>query len=179
MQIFFRWVVLCACSGLFAAEPEREWNLLVFLNGHNDLSEFGGVNINQLETIGSSDEINFIVQWADLKSEKTHRLRITRDEDTEKVTSPFIESLPRVDMGNYRSLVDFVAWSAKNYPARHYFVVVWNHGFGWHRKARTRAISLDDLSGNYISTQQLGTAASEIRHLLGRKMDIFGADDVH
>lgn len=161
----------------FSAFADKEWAFLVFLNGHNNLSEYGDININQLETVGSTDTVDFIVQWAKQGAEQTHRLKVARDQDENNVTSPFVESLPRIDMGDYRNLVDFVKWSATHYPAKHYFVVIWNHGSGWHRHRRAvRGISYDDYSGNHITTEQLGLAMNEVTSFLGRKIDIVGAD---
>ena len=37
---------------------------------------------------------------------------------------------PTADMGSYRTLQDFVQWGAKNYPADHLCVVIWDHGSG-------------------------------------------------
>ena len=36
------------------------------------------------------------------------------------------------DMGNPQTLVDFVSWSKTNYPADHYALYFWGHGWSWH-----------------------------------------------
>lgn len=178
MKKRFGGVVLFLLVLACPAFADKEWAFLVFLNAHNNLVEYGDININQLETVGSTDEVDFIVQWAKLGEEKTHRLRVLRDNDEKLVTSPYIESFPRADMGDYRNLEEFVRWSIARFPAKHYFVAVWNHGSGWHRRKAppTRGISYDDYSGNHITTEQLGIAMREISQSLGRKIDIIGAD---
>ena len=35
-------------------------------------------------------------------------------------------------MGNPQTLSDFVTWSKTNYPADHYALYFWGHGWGWH-----------------------------------------------
>jgi len=42
-----------------------------------------------------------------------------------------IEDLGETNTGDPKVLSDFILWGAKNYPAEHYLVVVWNHGAGW------------------------------------------------
>jgi hypothetical protein len=37
---------------------------------------------------------------------------------------------PTADMGSYHTLQDFVQWGARNYPADHLAVVIWDHGSG-------------------------------------------------
>lgn len=164
--------------GVAQVPAEKEWTFLVFLNGHNNLDSYGLKNINQMETVGSSDQLNIVVQWASNKNSDTRRLYIERDEDLQKTTSPVIESLPRVDMGDYRSLVDFVKWAHIHYPAKHYFIDIWNHGSGWQRNKGEilRDISNDDHTGNSIKTEQLGTAFSQISRIIGKKIDIVGMD---
>ena len=36
------------------------------------------------------------------------------------------------DMGDPQTLVDFVSWSKTNYPADHYALYFWGHGWSWH-----------------------------------------------
>ncbi len=157
---------------------EKEWAFLIFLNGNNNLAEFGDLNINQLETIGSTDQVDVIVQWAKTGVDNTYRLRVEKDADDKKVTSPFIETLPRVDMGDYKKLVEFVKWSHEHYPAKHYFVSFWNHGSGWTRRSGqiTKGVSYDDYSGNHITTEQMGIAMREIKQIIGHNVDLVGAD---
>ena len=37
----------------------------------------------------------------------------------------------RIDMGSPQTLVDLIAWTRANYPARHYALYLWDHGWGW------------------------------------------------
>jgi hypothetical protein len=39
--------------------------------------------------------------------------------------------LDEVNMGDPQTLVDFIDWGMKNYPADYFSVVVWDHGDGW------------------------------------------------
>ncbi|OFZ82154.1 MAG: hypothetical protein A2583_07520 [Bdellovibrionales bacterium RIFOXYD1_FULL_53_11] len=158
----------------------KEWTFLIFLNGNNDLDRFGAMDINELEKFGSDKNINVVVQWASLANKDTRRLLVRQDNNPKKVTSPTVQKMPAVDMGDWRKLVEFVEWGVKNYPAKKYFVDIWNHGRGWYLKSNqhgpTRDISFDDNTGNAITTLQLGQAMEEIAKLIGHKLDIYGSD---
>jgi hypothetical protein len=159
----------------------KEWTFLVYLNGFNNLDPFGALNINQMEKIGSTDRVNVIVQWASLQTKTVKRLVVRKDNDFNKVTSPIIENLGRVDMGDWRTLVDFVRWANQKYPAQKMFIDVWNHGSGWHGKRdgsiiQPMDISYDDLSGNRMTTKQLALAMSESAKILGHKVDLYASD---
>lgn len=156
----------------------KDWNFLVFINGVNNLDPFGTSNINQMEEVGSTDHMNIIVQWGSEASQSVKRLLVQKDDQPYKVTSPVVKDLGQVDMGDYKQLVDFVDWANTTYPAQHTFVVVWNHGSGWHRinSFMPTDISYDDRTGNSITTEQLGEAMKEIAEKIGKKVDIYGSD---
>jgi hypothetical protein len=163
------------------AKAQKEWTFLLFLNGNNNLDYFGAYNINQMEEVGSNENLNMVVQWASIGKRTTKRLLVTKDNDTKNVTSKTIEDLGNIDMGDYKQLVNFIEWGAKNFPAKHYMVAVWNHGNGWQilnlgAGAITRDISYDDNTGNKITTEELGLAMSEAAKIIGQPIDIYGSD---
>lgn len=166
------------------AAQEKEWTFLLFLNGKNNLDAFGDMNLNQMEQIGSSDQVSLVVQWGSLRSKSVKRLYIEKDSDVKKVSSPVVADLGPTDMGDYSQLVDFIKWGHDNYPAKKYFVAVWNHGSGWHFMSQLRSlggmlpqdISYDDETGNQITTEQLGLAMAEASHYVGKKIELYGSD---
>lgn len=165
------------------APVKKKWTFMVFLNGNNNLdnktNRFGEKNIKAMEQVGSNDDVNIVVQWASLTTHKVTRLYIQKSTNPDKVTSPVIEDLGSVDMGNPESLENFVAWTVEHYPAEHYFIDVWNHGGGWQKKrlaGASRDISWDDLTGNSITTEQLGHVMARAAFLIGHKVDIYGSD---
>jgi hypothetical protein len=168
---------------------QKEWNFLVFLNGVNNLDPFGSMNINQMEEVGSNNKMNILVQWGSEADKDVKRLRVEKDNDKNKVTSPILQNLGSSDMGDWRELVNFASWAQTNYPAKHTMIVVWNHGSGWHLLDTSLKINLnssinisptdisyDDRTGNVITTEQLGVAMAEISKNLGRKVDIYSSD---
>ncbi|MEK6705808.1 MAG: clostripain-related cysteine peptidase [Bdellovibrionota bacterium] len=161
----------------------KEWTFMVFLNGNNNLDSYGDMNINQMETVGSTENMNIVVQWASYSKMKVERLYVTKDNDLQNVTSPVVQDVSGTDMGDWRSLVEFVRWSVANYPAKKYFINVWDHGSGWRAYkmnvssfVRPTDISWDDFTGNAITTAQLGVAMSEAAKIIGHKVDIYGSD---
>lgn len=165
------------------AKPLKEWNFLVFINGVNDLDEYGALNINQMETMGSTADLNILVQWGSWAKKTVRRVYVTKDNDPKNVSSRTVQDIGRVDMGDYREFVKFVEWAHTNYPAKRYFVVIWDHGTGWHSAlARTMSlirplnISHDERTGNSFTTPQMGQAMRDIAQILGRKIDVYASD---
>jgi hypothetical protein len=159
-----------------------KWTFLVYLNGANNLQQFGPLNVNQMEQVGSSADVNIVVQWkqatcSDCGStgwQSTRRYYITQNNDitknggngTDAVGSRLVQDLgPSVDAGDWRTLHDFITWGEQNYPADHYALVVWDHGSGWYpipgftpRSVKARAVSFDDATRSEIEAWQLPQA---------------------
>ncbi|MGZ3727157.1 MAG: clostripain-related cysteine peptidase [Pseudobdellovibrio sp.] len=174
--------VLAMSIGAKAAATPKEWTFLLFLNGHNNLSSYGDMNIKDMEKSGSTDQVNYVVEWGSTDNTNNRRMLIQKSTDPSQVTSPVVMNVPNVDMGDVKNLVDFVKWGVDNYPAKHYFVAVWNHGSGWHFQNMSGGtlhptdISYDDNSGNHITTEQLGAAMGEIKQYIGHNVDVYGSD---
>lgn len=176
------------CFSLFfhqkAMSGESDWTFLVFINGNNNLDTYGKADINEMEKVGSTDRVNVVVQWASYQRRTTQRMRIEKDPaNSVQVISPVLQEMPRVDMGDWRNLLEFVQWGVTRFPAKKYFVAVWNHGSGWRlsQKALSQGIGVmdishDDFSGNAITTVELGRVLDSVAKSLGRKIDIYGSD---
>jgi hypothetical protein len=81
---------------------------------------------------------------------------VKKDLDSGRIRSQLLEDMGRgIDMGDWRELRSFIAWSQQRFPADHYALVIWNHGAGWRN---TRSVSIDDATGNEIQTWQLPQA---------------------
>src|SRR4051812_25347735 len=82
-------------SSSASAAVEKEWTFMVFLNGNNNLDRFGTTNLKQMETVGSTNDLNIVVQWASEAASTTKRLLVQKSSDPSKVTSPIVQELPR------------------------------------------------------------------------------------
>jgi len=170
--------------GALSGAPTKEWTFLLYLNGNNNLDSFGKMNLNQMEVVGSNESVNLVTQWASIANGDVRRMLIQKDNDTATVTSPVVQNMGSVDMGSDKSLEDFIRWGITQYPAKHYFVAVWDHGSGWHARindvlagtAHPTDISWDDNTGHSITTKQLGAVMGRVSQWLGRKIDIYGSD---
>ena len=151
----------------------REWTILVFMNAANNLEPDSVDDMNEMEQLGSTADVNIVVQWKQANCVTcgspdwvgTRRYYITRDNNPTQVTSPVVQELGQnVDMGDWRELRNFIVWAQERYPAERHALVVWNHGAGW-RITRDnklgmipRSVSIDDHTRNEIQVWQLPQA---------------------
>ena len=79
-----------------------------------------------------------------------------------------MENLGEAQMTSPNTLTDFIKWSASNYPADRYELVLWNHGGGTALGFGYDEMYPDDM----LSLSQIGNALSDS----GIKFDIVGFD---
>ena len=149
--------------------PEKAWTIMVFMNGKNNVAQAAMANVNEMEAVGTTANVNVVAEGGFLKDGKysVARYVIGKDDNFEQIASPIVQTFDRMDMGDYRNAVTFVQWAKAKFPAKRYMLVIWNHGTGFFdpkkdnpaaqtlARGQQKGISFDDETGNYISTPDL------------------------
>jgi len=169
-----------SAGGVLVSQAMAEWTVMVYVNGKNNLESAAIKDLNEMEMVGSTGRIQVVVELGRMSGYNSsngdwtgaRRYLITQDSDTSTITSPELQVINNVDMGDWKHLVDFGRWAKANYPARHYLLIVWNHGDGWKKgRADNKGISYDSETGNHINTPQLAEALREMG-----KVDVYASD---
>jgi hypothetical protein len=71
------------------------------------------------------------------------------------------------DMGDPQTLIDFVTWTKTNYPADHYVLYFWGHGWNWH----PGYVMWDDTSADSLDYQEVKAALPSLGFI-----DVVGYD---
>jgi len=167
--------VICMVAGsAFAADSKAkaQWTFMVFLNGDNNLDPYGDKDMVEMKKIGSTADVNIVV-LQDHRTKPAQKLLVT------KGGVEVLETIGKIDTGDYKEMVKFVKWASEKYPAEHYLLDIWNHGAGWKKSKKQsilKGISYDDGSGNHITTPQLGESMKQIKVILGQNLDVLGMD---
>ena len=111
------------------ANTKRNWTIMVYLAGDNNLDSAGMVDLKEMKAVGSSDQIAVLAQF-DRAGAKEATVRYCLRKGT-TVAKDAVQALGETNMGDPKVLEDFVTWGVTNYPAEHYLLVLWNHGAGW------------------------------------------------
>src|SRR5690606_2280099 len=115
------------------------WTVMVFIAGDNNLEPAGLMDINEMEAVGSSRDVNILVEmdrsrsYVDYDGDWTdaRRFYIQQDQDLEVINSPVMERLGETNSGSADTVADFATWGITNYPAQKYMLVLWDHGGAW------------------------------------------------
>jgi hypothetical protein len=105
---------------------EAKWTVMVYMAGDNSLSTAGDEDLKEMRQVGSSTDVNVLVQFDNAGEKGTKRFHIQRGGINEKIVD-----FGETDSGDPFILDDFISWSYENYPADRYALILWNHGGGW------------------------------------------------
>ena len=185
---------------------EKEWTVMFYMDGANDLEPHIANAMLDLERVGSNDKINLVSQVARLSQDELKKLLeikykesqnpkdlealnhntnidgdwqgvrryyVVNNKDTGSrhpyYTSEMKENLYLTDISHPQTLANFVSWGIKNYPAKHYMLVVMDHGSGW-LGAITNEFS--GSNGQMMSTPSIAEALKSAEKTTNRKLDI-------
>lgn len=157
-----------------------EWTVIVYSDADDEVLEDSmWFDVNEMEMVGSTPQVNIIVQidrntaafTGDGDWTSTRRLYVMQDSNLNAILSPVIQDLGEVDMGDPQTLADFVTWSIQNYPATKYALVMSDHGGGW-----TGGFS-DGSSNSKLSIPEIADALDQVRTNTGLdRFELFGFD---
>ena len=96
------------------------------------------IDLNEVERVGPTDRVNMVAQIdryrggynGDGNWTATRRYVIEPDDDLSRVGSKLVGE-GELNMSAGETLVDFITWTAKNYPADNYVLILSDHGMGW------------------------------------------------
>ncbi|MEM4307621.1 MAG: M14 family zinc carboxypeptidase [Thermoplasmata archaeon] len=160
--------------------PMKNWTLVVFLDGDNNLASYGSDDVNEMETVGSQDWLNIVVLFDGASNGDSCLYYIEQDSNTGTITSPTIPLNQvnsswgnELNMGAVNTVVDFAKFVFTNFPAKYTLFDFWNHGGSWTGQC------WDDTNGDNQEMSEFRQELEMLRNLTGRKVlwDIWTGDE--
>jgi hypothetical protein len=138
-------LVAMLTGSAYAAPPTKaKWTVMVYISGDNDLESYVISDIEtELAPTGSTKEIQ-VVALADRgpgastgpndwkTTEYFHIVPGMKATLANADATWDANHADELDMANPQTLIDFVTWSKASYPAEHYALIFWGHGWNWH-----------------------------------------------
>jgi len=138
--VFSLLVLLSTLTGtaLAAPTPKAKWTVMVYISGDNNLEDYVVKDIEtELAPTGSSTNVQVVAladrgpgydtSYGDWQTTKLFHVTQGMTAASENAIDDWGER----NMGDPQTLIDFVTWTKTNYPADHYALVFWGHGWGW------------------------------------------------
>lgn len=167
-------LVLGLSSAMSAGNGEKAWTVMIYLDADNSLESAALMNMDWLENVGSSEEVNYLV-LLDILDGGTELIYVEDVEVRESVVLndkyDFLDG-GEVNMADPAVLEEFIEIGVNDFPATNYAVILWDHGGGW------RGICWDDTTGgdDCITMDELREAFAGAYEDTGVVIDIVGFD---
>jgi len=131
--------VLTGAAGAAPPVPRAKWTVMVYISGDNNLEDYVVKDIElELAPTGSSANVQVVAladrgpgydtSRGDWQTTKLYHVTQGMIADSASATADWGER----NFGDPQTLIDFVAWTKTNYPADHYALYFWGHGWSWH-----------------------------------------------
>jgi len=151
-------------SAAAASSPQRGWVLVYYMSYDNDLECHGPGILEALETGTKGTDLIVTVLADDTDESGLKRYTISNAGRRK-------ELLNTDDSASEQVLIDYLAWVATHYPAKHYAVVFLDHG------GRLDEMCLDERPGKgqksrWLSARRAGHALREFRKEIGGEFDL-------
>ena len=159
MKKLFLFFIISIIIGSPVFCDAAKWTIMVYMAGDNNLAQSALGDIEEMKNVGSTPEVNIVVQ-VDLSSIYvpnsdgiTKRYYIKRGEVQEYSLNT------NIDSADPNMLTNFIKWAKKYFPANHYLLVLWNHGAGWKMVSKSvKGILEDETSNRIMSIDQVANA---------------------
>lgn len=102
-----------------------DWTIMIYMGARNNLAPFAASNLQDMATNATNNQVNVVVQWDQSGKKGAWRYIAKMGQAT---LEQYINVTNPTDIG--QNLIDFCSWSAENFPAKKYCLVLWNHGTG-------------------------------------------------
>ncbi|MBN1323315.1 MAG: hypothetical protein JW986_04850 [Methanotrichaceae archaeon] len=123
---------------------------MVYMAGDNNLSEAGDGDLEEMRQVGSTSDVNVLVEFDNAGNLGTRRYRIQSQGRNE-----LVEELDETDCGDPKVLDNFISWAVERYPAERYALILWNHGGGWEPSEMDRIARL--MNARSYNVREAGT----------------------
>ncbi|MBN2303581.1 MAG: thrombospondin type 3 repeat-containing protein, partial [Anaerolineae bacterium] len=172
------------------ADPPAAWTVLIYMAADNDLETFAMGDLNEMEFIGSTAEVNIVVMLdrAELYDKsndnwtEARRYYVVQDGNLVRIGSDPAGPGEEVNTGDPAALVDFASWGITTYPAERYALIFWDHGGSWLGIATDDSANNDDLALPELS-EALDTITTDTGigqfELIGFDACLMGAFEVY
>jgi hypothetical protein len=179
-------------AGRSSGDHRAKWVIMIYVEADEILNAFAVKNFNAIAQIGSTKDVQIIVQWNQPRKKGTWRYLIEKKKMT--LIDKKIETKQRILKND---LIEFAQFTESNFPAENYVFILWNHGLGvleppWEElpyffirsallarypEIKIKGILYDLRNRKCLSSSELKEAFSYItKNILQKKFALIGMD---
>jgi hypothetical protein len=155
----------------FYKSTKDDWTVMVYMAGDNSLSSIVEQNLVSMKKVGSNENVDIVALTDQSGNQDSKLYHVEKGFLRElPISSIELSGLNEIDTGKSGTLSSFGEYVIKEYPSKHYMLIMWGHGKGWQGLAT-------DKGGSVLTMTEFRTALDDIVEANnGTKLDIIGFD---
>ncbi|MFL5804064.1 MAG: clostripain-related cysteine peptidase, partial [Roseiflexaceae bacterium] len=118
-------------TSAFSQPSHLLWTVLLYLNGDNDLSKAMSRTFDTVVKAGASPYANVLALVDGTSTSDTTLYDVTHGQSIKLSGTIVVTASGERNMGDGKTLSDFVTWGRAYYPAHHTLLAIVDHGGGW------------------------------------------------
>jgi hypothetical protein len=163
LSLLIVFILMMTLTGNANAAPiqKAKWTVMVYISGDNNLEDYVVSDIEtELTPTGSSANVQVVAladrgpgydtSYGDWQTTKLFHVTKGMTASAANAVADWGER----NFGDKQTLIDFVTWTKANYPADHYALYFWGHGWNWH----PGYVMLDDTSSDTLDMEEIKAA---------------------
>ena len=171
-------------SGDERVDAERQWTILLYLDGDNNLESAALADLDELESVSGNKAVEVLVlldraegfddsrgNWTG-----TRLYRVTPDQQEGHIGSDLVLDLGEQDMSDPAVLAQAIEAVFTTWPAAHRALIMWDHGSGWSSHTSDIATTAAGGHGHMNMPQTRQAIANGLKAAGLDRLDLVGFD---
>ena len=165
LKVFILLTIFTGTACAERAAQKAKWTVMVYISGDNDLEDYVVKDIElELALTGSSTTVQIFAlvdrgpgydtSYDDWQTTKLFHVTQGMTASPANAVADWGER----NFGDKQTLIDFVTWTKSNYPADHYALYFWGHGWNWHPDY----VMQDDTDNDTLDMEEIEAALPSI-----------------
>ncbi|MGC9308631.1 MAG: clostripain-related cysteine peptidase, partial [Thermoplasmatota archaeon] len=143
------------------------WTIIVYLDGDNNLDSYAQKELNEMASAGINGSVSVVILQDGREDGDSHCYTIVNGSFSETSLGEICPTWDgEVNMGSGETLEMFTDYALTRYPAEHYMLELWNHGYGW------RGICKDETNNDRLTLQEIRSSLAAVSTGHQEKIDV-------
>lgn len=140
----------------FLEDENDNWTVMIYLDGDNNFCKYAQQELDEIREVQLQNDITIVVLFDERGEDNAHCYLF--GEETEEISLNRMHRSWKneVNMGDQHTLQNFVTYVMRYYPAHHYLLELWGHGYG------LKGMCSDETSCDRLSVQEMVSALKKV-----------------
>ncbi len=140
---------------LFSQQEKDNWTIMIYLDGDNNFCKYAQQELDEIREVQLKGDITIVVLFDERGEDNAHCYLFRGVTEEIPLNRMHRSWKNEVNMGDQHTLQTFVTYVMGYYPAHHYVLELWGHGYG------LKGMCSDETSYDRLSLVEIKSALTK------------------